>query len=79
MVLVRYVLPGVLALVGLIFLSVRRDTLGVEMFAMCVGASLSILLLNWLFRLGSTGDGERRAEAEAREHFARHGRWPDES
>lgn len=74
----RYVLPGALSLAGVIFLAVRRDTLGIEMFCMLVGASLSILLLNWLFRMGATGDAERQAEVDARDHFSRHGRWPDE-
>jgi len=32
-----------------------------------------------LFRAGATGDEERAREDEAREYFARHGRWPDES
>jgi hypothetical protein len=45
---------------------------------MATGAALSVLLLNWLFRLGAAGDRERADEEAAREHFARHGRWPDE-
>jgi hypothetical protein len=45
---------------------------------MGAGAALSVLLLNWLFRLGAEGDLERQREEEAREYMARTGRWPDE-
>ena len=45
---------------------------------MATGAALSVLLLNWLFRLGAAGDREREDEEAAREHIARTGRWPDE-
>jgi ABC-type transport system involved in cytochrome bd biosynthesis fused ATPase/permease subunit len=78
MTLVRYVLPAALAIAGILFLTIRMDTLGIEMFAMLVGAALSVLLLNWLFRLGSKGDEERAAEAAARDYYSAHGRWPDE-
>ena len=78
MILVRYVLPAALAIAGIAFLSIRRDTLGIEMFCMLVGAALSVLLLNWLFRLGSTGDADREAEVAARDFYSAHGRWPDE-
>lgn len=79
MSLVRYVLPAVLFVAGVLFLTIRGDSLGVEMFAMLVGAALSVLLLNFLFRLGSSGDRERQAEADARDYYSEHGRWPDES
>jgi hypothetical protein len=45
---------------------------------MCVGAGLALFLLNWLFRLGATGDKEREREDAAREYLAEHGRWPDD-
>jgi hypothetical protein len=78
MTALRYGLPGVLALIGFAFLIIRRDTLGIEMWAMLVGAALAILLMNVLFRMGASGERERKAEDEAREYFTRHGRWPDE-
>jgi hypothetical protein len=49
-----------------------------DAWAMLVGAGLSVLLLNWLFRLGASGDRERQAEEDARAYFAEHGRWPDD-
>jgi hypothetical protein len=45
---------------------------------MLVGAGLAVLLFNVFFRIGASGDAERRAEEEAREYFSRHGHWPDE-
>lgn len=74
----RYGLPAALAIAGVLFLVIRRDTLGLEMWAMLWGSAMSILLFNLLFRLGVSGDRERQAEAAAREHLRRHGRWPDE-
>ena len=48
-----------------------------EGFAMCIGAGLSLLLLNVLFRIGARGDRERDDEDAAREYLATHGHWPD--
>jgi hypothetical protein len=78
MTAVRYVLPGVLILLGIILWPINPNGLGVELFAMLVGAGLSVLLLNALFRYGSKGDQERQAEADARDYYSRHGHWPDE-
>jgi hypothetical protein len=77
-VAVRYILPGVLIFLGLILLPINPNDLGVELFAMLVGAGLSVLLLNVLFRYGAKGDEERQAEADARDYYSRHGHWPDE-
>ena len=76
---VRYVLPGVLVFLGLLLLPLNPEGLGVELFAMLVGAGLSVLLLNVLFRYGSKGDEERQAEADARDYYSQHGHWPDEA
>jgi hypothetical protein len=75
---VRYILPLVLFLGGLVLLAIEPNSIGLEGFAMATGAALSVLLLNWLFREGVRGDRERDAEEKAREHYAEHGRWPDE-
>ncbi|WP_205696461.1 hypothetical protein [Conexibacter sp. SYSU D00693] len=44
-----------------------------------IGAGLSVWLLNWLHRLGVSGDDERSAEDEARAYFDKFGHWPDEA
>lgn len=75
---VRYVLPGAIALLGVIVLIVDRSINGLEGFAMLVGVAASILLLNVLYRVGIAGDAERDREEDARTYFDEHGRWPDE-
>jgi hypothetical protein len=75
---VRYVLPGAIALIGVIVLIFNRSLTGLEGFAMFVGVAGSILLLNVLYRVGVSGDAERDREEQARAYFDDHGRWPDE-
>jgi hypothetical protein len=74
----RYGLPAALVLAGFVLLFVADGSIRWDGFAMCVGAGLAVLLMNVLFRLGASGDDDRRAEDDAREYFAAHGRWPDE-
>ena len=45
---------------------------------MAVGGVLFLLLINFLFRLGVSGDREREQEERARGCFDEHGVWPDE-
>ncbi len=78
MVAVRYVLPAVVAIVGVVVLAVDRSLIGLEGFVLFVGAAGSILLLNVLHRIGVSGDAERDREEAARRYFDDHGRWPDE-
>jgi hypothetical protein len=76
---IRYLLPLAIFLLGCaLLIADGGGTTGWEGFFMATGAALSVLLLNWLFRLGAEGDRERDAEEQAREHMARTGRWPDE-
>jgi hypothetical protein len=75
---VRYGIGGVMILGGILVLIISPDGFGTEGFSMAVGGGLSVILLNWLFRLGVSGDRERQQEEEARAYFDRHGRWPDE-
>jgi hypothetical protein len=74
----RYWLPLALILAGFLILFVVDDDIRWDGWAMCVGSGLSVLLLNWLFRVGAKGDEERDAEEAARAYLAEHGHWPDE-
>jgi hypothetical protein len=75
---VRYGLPAVLVVAGFVVLFTVEGSLRWDGWAMLVGAGLSVLLLNWLFRIGATGDRERQDEEDARDYFTAHGHWPDE-
>jgi hypothetical protein len=75
---VRYGLPALLFLAGIVMLVLQPNTIGIEGFAMATGAALATLLLNALFRAGVQGDRERDREEAARRYLGEHGRWPDE-
>ena len=78
MLAVRYVLPALIALAGVLVLIFNQSINGLEGFAMFIGVSGSILLLNVLYRVGVSGDRERDEEEAARVYFDEHGRWPGE-
>jgi hypothetical protein len=78
MVAVRYVLPAVVILVGVVIFIIDPSLVGLEGFVLFTAAGSSILLLNVLHRIGVSGDKERDAEEEARDYFDQHGRWPDD-
>ncbi|MGO9319391.1 MAG: hypothetical protein ACLQBY_01100 [Solirubrobacteraceae bacterium] len=71
----RYVLPAVVTIAGLAIMALGGET-NLEGGASIVSAGLAIYFINWLFRIGATGDRERDDEQAAREYFNRHGRWP---
>jgi hypothetical protein len=75
---VRWVLPGVVLLAGVLLVALNPTLNGAEGWAMLTGAGLSILLLNGLYRIGVQGDEERDREEEARVFMDEHGYWPDE-
>lgn len=75
---VRYWLPGAIVLGGVLVMAIGGNEDALLGGAGIVGAGLSIALLNFLFRIGVSGDRERREEDAARAYFDRHGRWPDE-
>ncbi|MGD1057311.1 MAG: hypothetical protein ABR992_07845 [Solirubrobacteraceae bacterium] len=72
---IRYVLPAVVTLCGLVFMALGGET-DLEGGASLVSAGLAIYFVNWLYRIGVQGDRERDTEEAARDYFARHGRWP---
>ena len=75
----RYVLPGVLILAGIVILIAGSGSdIAVEGWALFTGAGVSILLLNVLYRMGVHGDKDRDREQAARDYFDQHGHWPDQ-
>jgi hypothetical protein len=78
MIAVRYVVPAVIVLAGVLALILSDSINGLEGLALGIGVAGSVLLLNVLYRVGVSGDAERDREAEARDYYDAHGRWPDE-
>jgi hypothetical protein len=65
-------------LAGIVVLVAVGGDVGAYGFASAVGAGLSVLLLNLLYRMSASGDRDRDREEKARRYFDAHGVWPDE-
>jgi hypothetical protein len=79
MTVIRWWVPVAILVAGVVLVIVRGgDETSFDGAAALWGAGLSVMLLNWLYRLGVTGDKDRRDEDAARAYFDRHGRWPDD-
>ena len=74
--LVRYGIPAVLFVAGMIVFAVS-GRLGIVVGAMFISAATAVLLLNVLYRIGVEGDKDRDREEEARRYFDEHGHWPN--
>ena len=75
---VRWGIGGILILVGVVLFVFNVDGFGVDGFALGAGAGGSVIMINWLFRVGVAGDHDREREEEARRFLEKHGHWPDE-
>jgi hypothetical protein len=75
----RHGLPLLICLGAIVMVAIEPNTTGLEGAALLVSAGLSVWLLNWLWRVGVTGDKERDDEERARAYFDEHGHWPDEA
>jgi hypothetical protein len=75
-VVVRYALPAVIALTGLILTIAGGSDTVVAAGVALVGVGMLVALLNVLMRLGIASSRDREREEEARRFFDRHGRWP---
>lgn len=75
----RWWLPAIVCLAGVVIAVVSgfADS-GLEAMAGFLGAGTSIWLMNFLWRLGVSGDEERAREDAARAYLDEHGHWPDE-
>lgn len=73
---VRYGIPLALTIAGIVMLARGGDEAG--MGVVLIGSAVIVLLLNVLFRVSIVSNREREQEEEAREAFAREGRWPDD-
>ena len=78
MLIVRYGIGGVMVLGGIVMLAINPAGVGVDGFAMAVGGGLSVLMLNFMFRLSVSSEGDREREEQARVYFDEHGEWPED-
>jgi hypothetical protein len=78
MLFIRYGIGAIMVVGGAIMLIVSPAGLGVDGFAMAVGGGLSVLLLNYMYRLSVASEDDRAREEEARAYFDEHGEWPEE-
>ena len=75
---VRYGIGAVMVLAGVVALIVVPGEMGAHGFASAIGAGLSVVLINLLYRLSVSGDRDREREEEARRYLDEHGVWPDD-
>lgn len=73
---VRFVLPGAIALTGIVLIVVGGGDATPGAGVALVGVGLLVALLNVLMRLGIESSRDRDREERARRYFDRHGRWP---
>ena len=75
----RWWIPAGVCLIGVVIGVVEGfNSTGLDAFFAFVGAGSSIWLINFLWRLGISGDEERESEEAARVYLAEHGHWPDQ-
>jgi hypothetical protein len=80
MTIVRVWIPAAILIAGVVIVVVRGgDETSLEGCAALWGAGLSVALLNWLHRIGVSGESTRVREDEARAYLAEHGHWPDDA
>lgn len=75
--LVRIGLPVLMVLAGVALIATGdEDAVGAGVTL--AGSAVLVFLANALFRYSAGESGDRDREQAARDHYARHGRWPEE-
>jgi drug/metabolite transporter (DMT)-like permease len=75
----RIWLPVGIAVIGVVLIVLGRGhTAAAGAGVVLLGVALMVWMLNWMFRMSVQSNSDRDREEEAREHFDRTGRWPDE-
>jgi hypothetical protein len=78
LLLVRIALPAAIAAAGVVLLVTSAGENEQGAGVALIGCAVMVLLLNVFLRIGMSDERDREREDEAREHFGRTGRWPDE-
>jgi len=75
---VRIGLPAAIAAAGVVLLVTGEGENDQGAGVALIGCAVMVALLNVFLRIGVADQRDRDREDEAREHFGRTGRWPDE-
>jgi hypothetical protein len=78
LLLVRIALPAAIAAAGVVLLVTGAGENEQGAGVALIGCAVMVVLLNVFIRIGVRDQRDRDREDEAREHFGRTGRWPDE-
>jgi hypothetical protein len=73
--LIRYGVPGAILLAGVIVMLAGSGSIASAAGMVLIGVALMVYLVNVLTRLAITSQNDRDREQEARDQFARSGRW----
>ena len=74
----RYWLPGLLVVAGILILSFAGEDVRYEGFGLCAGAGFALFVFAQLVRLNTGDASDRDREEAARDYYSAHGRWPDD-
>jgi hypothetical protein len=75
----RIWVPALIAIAGVVAIVIGHGkTAAAGAGVGLVIVAIIVWMVNWMYRLSVQSNRERDREEEAREYFARHGRWPDE-
>ena len=78
LIVVRYVLPSVLVVAGLIILVISPHGPAAHGALGIIGAGLAAFLFAFLAKVSMSGDTHMTRDEENRRFFDEHGHWPDE-
>ncbi|MDP4603547.1 MAG: hypothetical protein NWQ82_01135 [Solirubrobacteraceae bacterium] len=78
LIFVRFVLPTLIVLSGILLAAIVQSESAYEAGALLISAGLSVALLSLFYRVGVNGEKDRGREEQAREYFDRTGQWPGE-
>jgi protein-S-isoprenylcysteine O-methyltransferase Ste14 len=85
--IMRYWLPGAIAVFGVVLIVLGHAAYSYSTSSHSLESATGVALLivavivwmiNWMYRLSISSNVEREQEEQAREHFDRTGRWPED-
>jgi hypothetical protein len=78
LLLVRVGLPAAIAAAGVVLIIAGNGENAHGAGVALIGCAVLVVMFNFFLRLGLRDRRDREREEQAREHFDRTGRWPDE-